>query len=317
MGTRQVPRTYQVIPFEVRGTSVTLQEEEMKRFGVIGHPIAHSLSPLLHNTAFSLLGLDCSYEAFDIDPASLPAAIREFKDQGIAGLNVTIPHKESMLSLVDELTDEARAVGAVNTVTFGGSRVQGDNTDVYGVAASLEQYRQEIRDRIVVLIGAGGSARAIIYALIDRFAPAEIAIANRTRRRAQELIADIEPYAKKTKLRAISGSDEDLELLMPSASLVINATPVGMFPLVDHSPIGDQISFHPDQVVLDLIYTPLETRFLSLASKCGARTISGLEMFLHQGARSFEIWLGRQMPLEQIRPVILNQLQTRQTTSKP
>ena len=133
----------------------------MKRFGVIGHPIAHSLSPLLHNTAFSLLGLDCSYEAFDIDPASLPAVIRDFKDQGFAGLNVTIPHKESMLSLVDELTDEARAVGAVNTVTFGSSRVQGDNTDVYGVVASLEQYRQEIRDRSVVLIGAGGSARSM------------------------------------------------------------------------------------------------------------------------------------------------------------
>jgi len=289
----------------------------MKRFGVIGHPIAHSLSPLLHNTAFSLLGLDCSYEAFDIDPASLPAAIREFKDKGIAGLNVTIPHKESMLSLVDELTDEARAVGAVNTVTFGGSRVQGDNTDVYGVAASLEQYRQEICDRIVILIGAGGSARAITYALIDRFAPADIVIANRTRRRAQELIADIEPYAKKTTLRAISVSDEDLDRLMPSASLVINSTPVGMFPLVDHSPIGDRLSFHQNQVVLDLIYTPLETRFLSLASKCGARTISGLEMFLHQGARSFEIWLGRQMPLEQIRPVILNQLLTRQSIAKP
>jgi shikimate dehydrogenase len=289
----------------------------MKRFGVIGQPIAHSLSPLLHNTAFSLLGLDCSYEAFNIDPASLPAAIREFKDQGFVGLNVTIPHKESLLFLVDELSDEAKAVGAVNTVTLSGGRIRGDNTDVYGVAASLEQYRSEIRDRIVVLIGAGGSARAITYALIDRFAPAEIVIANRTQRRAQDLIADVEPYAKKTSLRAISVSDEDLDRLMPSASVVINATPIGMFPLVDHSPIGDRISFHPNQVVLDLIYTPLETRFLSLASKCGARTISGLEMFLHQGARSFEIWLGRRMPLEQIRPVILNQLHTRKTTAKP
>ncbi|MDP2886598.1 MAG: shikimate dehydrogenase [Ignavibacteria bacterium] len=289
----------------------------MKRFGVIGQPIAHSLSPLLHNTAFSLLGLDCSYEAFDIDPASLPAAIREFKDQGFVGLNVTIPHKESMLSLVDELTDEAKAVGAVNTVTLSGGRIRGDNTDVYGVAASLEQYRSEIRDRIVVLIGAGGSARAITYALIDRFAPAEIVIANRTQRRAQDLIADVEPYAKKTSLRAISVSDENLDRLMPSASVVINATPVGMFPLVDHSPIGDKAGFHSGQIVMDLIYTPLETRFLSLASKCGARTISGLEMFLHQGARSFEIWLGRQLPLEQIRPVILNQLHTRKTTAKP
>jgi len=282
----------------------------MKRFGVIGHPIAHSLSPLLHNTAFSLLGLDCSYEAFDIEPSSLGAAIRDFKERGFLGLNITIPHKEAIVGFIDEQSNESKAVGAINTVIFDGDRIRGDNTDVYGIKASLDKYRPQIHEQLAIVIGAGGSARATTYALCDKFAPVEIVIANRNEERAKELIADLKTYAKQTSLRAVSLHGAEFDTLLPQATAVINATSVGMYPGVDQSPIGDEASFHSGQIVMDLIYTPLETRFLSLASKCGARTISGLEMFLHQGARSFEIWLGRQMPLEQIRPVILNQLLT-------
>jgi shikimate dehydrogenase len=287
----------------------------MKRFGVIGHPIAHSLSPLLHNTAFSLLGLDCSYEAFDIEPSSLGAGIREFKGLGFLGLNVTIPHKEAIVEFVDEQSDESKAAGAVNTVIFDGDRIRGDNTDVYGVAASLENYRSQIQQQMAVVIGAGGSARAIVYALCDRFAPAEIVIANRSEERAKELIADLKPHAKQTSLRSISLPSAKLDGVVEQATAVINATSVGMYPAVNESPIGDQARFHQGQIVMDLIYTPLETRFLNQASRCGARTISGLEMFLHQGARSFEIWLGRQMPVEQLRPVILNELKSRHTSA--
>jgi shikimate dehydrogenase len=289
----------------------------MKRFGVLGHPIGHSLSPLLHNTAFSLLGLDCSYEAFDVESSSLGAAIRDLKERGFLGLNVTIPHKEAIVEFVDEQSDESKAVGAVNIVTFKGDRIRGDNTDIDGVEASLQKYRPQIHEQLAVVIGAGGSARAIIYALCNRFAPAEIVIANRSEERAQELIADLKTHARQTSLRAVSLHGPDFASLLLQATAVINATSVGMYPGVDQSPIGDEAGFHSGQIVMDLIYTPLETRFLSLASKCGARTISGLEMFLHQGARSFEIWLDSQMPLEQIRPVILNQLHTRHTSAKP
>jgi shikimate dehydrogenase len=287
----------------------------MKRFGVIGHPIAHSLSPLLHNTAFSLLGLECNYEAFDIEPSSLGEAVRDFKARGFLGLNVTIPHKEALVRFVDEQSDESRAVGAINTVIFDGDRIRGDNTDVYGVAKSLEIYRSEIYRRAAVVIGAGGSARAIIYALCDRFAPAEIVIANRSEERTKELIADLKPHTKQTSLRSIPLPSPELDGVIEQAAAVINATSVGMYPALGESPIGDQAKFRSGQVVMDLIYTPLETRFLSQASRCGARTISGLEMFLHQGARSFEIWLGRQMPLDQLRPVILNELKSRHTSA--
>lgn len=289
----------------------------MKRFGVIGHPVAHSLSPLLHNTAFSLLGLeDCSYEAIDIPPASLGEAIRDFKRQGFLGLNVTIPLKEVILEFVDEQSDESSAVGAVNTLTFNGDRVRGDNTDVYGVAASIQKYRPQINGKLAIVIGAGGSARAITYALCDRFAPAEIVIANRSSERAMGLIKDLKPRTKQASLRAVALSGSEFGELLSRAAVVINATPVGMYPAVDLSPISDQAIFHSDQIVMDLIYTPLETRFLSQASRRGARTINGLEMFLHQGERSFEIWLGRQMPVEQLRPVIANELRLRHSSAK-
>jgi shikimate dehydrogenase len=288
----------------------------MKRFGVIGHPIAHSLSPLLHNTAFSLLGLDCGYEAFDVEPSSLAAAMREFKEQGFLGLNVTIPHKEAIVEFVDEQSDESKAVGAVNTIIFDGDRIRGDNTDVYGVAATLEKYGPQIHGQVAFVIGAGGSARAIIYALCDRFAPAEIVIANRSEERTKELITDLKPHAKQISLRSISLSSSSLNGVIAQATAVINATSVGMYPAVNESPIGDKASFHSGQIVMDLIYTPLETMFLNQASRCGARTISGLEMFLYQGARSFEIWLGRQMPLEQLRPVILHELRSRHTSAQ-
>ena len=288
----------------------------MKRFGVIGHPIAHSLSPLLHNTAFGLLGLECSYESFDVEPVSLRTIVSDLKSRDFAGLNVTIPHKEKIVALVDDLSEESKLVGAVNTLSFNGNRIRGDNTDVYGIAATLRPYGGEIRDRLVLLVGAGGSARAIVYALIDQYSPAEIVFANRSPERAAELMRDFGPRAKGTSLRSITMEGHDIDSVISRACLIVNATPVGMYPAVDESPLSDQTKFQPGQIVMDTIYTPLETNLLAKARACGARTISGLEMFLHQGARSFEIWLDRQMPLDRLRQVILDELKIRSTSSK-
>ncbi len=286
----------------------------MKRFGVIGQPIAHSLSPLLHNTAFSLLELDCRYDAIVVEPSSLPSALRDFKSREFAGLNVTIPHKETIVSLVDELSDEAKAVGAVNTLSFTNDRVRGDNTDVYGIAQSLDAFRKDFDQQAVLVLGAGGSARATTFALLTRFSPAEITVANRGLTRARDLVAHFDRYTKGTRLRALPLAHETIGRAVERASLIINATPVGMFPSVEGSPVDEKVRFHSGQTVLDLIYTPLQTRFLDSAARDGARTISGLEMFLYQGARSFELWLGLQMPVDDVRPVILNELNKRESS---
>jgi shikimate dehydrogenase len=284
----------------------------MKRFGVIGHPVAHSLSPLMHTTAYALLGLECTYDSFDIDPESLPEALKDFGDRGFCGLNVTIPHKESVSKQMHELSDEARAVGAVNTILFEKGRTRGDTSDVYGVAASLEPYRTSIHKERVLVLGAGGTSRAIVYALLTRFSPSEVIVANRNHVRADELVSHFQPYAKGIILEASPADQATLNHLAADARLIINATSIGMSPAVDASPIGEWAHFHPEQIVFDLIYTPFETKLLTSARRGGARTISGLEMFLHQGARSFELWLGEKMPVEQIRPVIENELKNRQ-----
>jgi len=288
----------------------------MKRFGVIGHPVAHSLSPLMHNTAYSLLGLECTYEAFDVAPESLPEALKDFVNRGFCGLNVTIPHKESVSKQMHELSDEARAVGAVNTILFESGRLRGDNTDVYGVTASLEPFRSSFQKEKVLVLGAGGTTRAIIYALLSRFNPSEIVIANRNHARADELVRHFQPYAKAITLRASPADQATLGHLATDARLIINSTSIGMSPAIDASPIGDWVDVNSKQIVFDLIYTPLETKLLALARRSGARTISGLEMFLHQGARSFELWLGKKMPVDQIRPVIENKSKNRQQDNR-
>lgn len=284
----------------------------MKRFGVIGHPVAHSLSPLMHNTAYSLLGLDCTYESLDIAPEMLSDALKDFVNKGFCGLNVTIPHKERVLLQMHELSDEARVVGAVNTIRFESGRLRGENTDVYGVEASLEPYRTSLHGERVLLLGAGGTSRAIMYALLTRFSPAEIVVANRNRARAEELVSHFQPHAKSIALRSSPADENTISQLVSDARLIINATSIGMSPAIDASPIGEGAHFHSTQIVFDLIYTPLATKLLTFAGRSGARTISGLEMFLHQGARSFELWLGKTMPVEQIRPVIENELKNRQ-----
>ena len=284
----------------------------MKRFGVIGHPIAHSLSPLMHNTAYAQLGLDCTYDSFDIAPESLSEALKDFANRGFCGLNVTIPHKEAVLKHVHELSDEAKAVGAVNTILFESGRLRGDNSDVYGVATSLEPYRTLLHGEKVLLLGAGGTSRAIIFALLTRYSPAEIVVANRNHARADELVRHFQPYAKGIALDASSADRTTLSHLVADARLIINATSIGMSPASDASPIGEWAHLHSKQIVFDLVYTPFETKLLTFAQRGGARTISGLEMFLHQGARSFELWLGKKMPVDQIRPVIENELKNRQ-----
>jgi shikimate dehydrogenase len=282
----------------------------MKQFGVIGHPIAHSLSPLMHNTAFALLGLDCTYQACDVPGGALADALEGFKCEEFVGLNVTIPHKEAVLDLLDEVDPEAGAIGAVNTIAFEGARLIGHNTDAYGVLKSLEPFRAQIVGDTALLLGAGGAARAVSYVLLTHFFPSELVIANRSEQRAQDLAAQCKALSANTTINAMSLADSKVRQIIERSSLVINATSVGMTPSVDESPIHDDVPFHTGQIVMDLIYTPLETNFLKIASGRGARTISGLEMFIHQGARSFEIWTGQQMPVDRIRSVLAQRLKT-------
>ncbi|MFO1150177.1 MAG: shikimate dehydrogenase [Alsobacter sp.] len=252
---------------------------------VIGHPIRHSRSPLIHGHWLSAYGLQGSYDKVDVAPGDLAAFLRAMPEQGYVGCNVTVPHKEAAFALVDAATDRARMLGAVNTLWFERGRLHGDNTDVLGFLshadASVPHWDREVGCALV--LGAGGAARGVVAGLLER-GVGRVVVANRTSARAAALAAQfdsrVEPHGW-----------DGLRPLLGAADLLVNTTSLGMQgqpPLaVDLSPMK------PDAIVDDIVYVPLETDLLRQARQHGLRTIDGLGMLLHQAAPGFEHWFGR------------------------
>lgn len=278
----------------------------MKHFAVIGHPIGHSLSPLMHNTAFKLLGMDCQYEMLDIESASLKQAIEQFREPKWGGFNVTIPHKEAIIPLLDDVVPEARAVGAVNTVVNCNNKLIGYNTDVIGVERSLYLDQKKIEGKMCVIMGSGGVARSVAYVLTQNIKPKAITFSALFPEQAYALIKSID--SKTVQFNVIHCTDSGLETAIKDSTLIVNATDVGMFPKVLDSPLPNTNWLSNKHIVFDLIYRPLITRLQSDAKTAGAKTIDGLGMFIHQGAAAFQLWTGKEMPLGQIRQVLEHKL---------
>jgi 3-dehydroquinate dehydratase / shikimate dehydrogenase len=280
-------RVYRLGPGQRRGANRLTRRTRV--YGVIGDPIGHSLSPLLHNAAFADSRVDAVYLPFHVrDLRDFLSAVAPF---GIAGFSVTLPHKESILRYLDECDPLAADVGAVNTVVVRSGRLYGYNTDYVGVLKSIER-RVPLKLSRVLLFGAGGSARAAAFALAR--AGAAVCVCARRPARARALA------------RAVGGEVADRrELPRESFDAIVNCTPVGMYP-------GGGSPLKPGelncQVVMDLIYRPRKTELLRLAERRGIATISGVEMFLLQGAAQFEIWTGRRAPVEAMRRALLGAL---------
>lgn len=270
----------------------------MKRYAIIGHPVSHALSPRLHTAAFRALGLDCTYEAIDIAPDELPRGLQSLRDEGFAGFNVTVPHKEAVLSLLDGVDEAARKVGAVNTVINNAGKLLGTNTDVFGFTKLAEPFADAINRHPVAVLGAGGSARAVLFGLTSAFTPARITILNRTIERAERLASEFTTEAVVVKPEPLF--QDELEATIHEASVVVNTTSVGMKPFVDATPLED-VKLKGGQVIIDLIYTPPETALLKAARAAGATGANGLDMLLHQAAGAFRLWTGKEMPMEEVR----------------
>ncbi|WP_439025596.1 shikimate dehydrogenase [Haloarchaeobius sp. DT45] len=259
----------------------------MQVFGLVGNPVGHSLSPPMHEAAYECHGMDARYVTFEPEPAALETAIEGAEALGISGLNVTIPFKQDVLSLVepDELADR---IGAVNTIDFSGDQPTGHNTDADGARRALEEQGDaELDGATAVVVGAGGAGRAVAFALAD--AGSTVHVVNRTVERATALAADV-PGASGHGLDALMD-------LVPDADVLVNATSVGMEE--DASPVP-QTALHGNLVVLDAVYSPLETRLLRDAADCGATTVDGAWMLLYQGAIAFERWTGRDAPITEM-----------------
>jgi shikimate dehydrogenase len=258
--------------------------ERPKAF-VVGHPIEHSRSPLIHGYWLRQHGIDGAYERVDVSPELFPAFLNGLADRGYRGGNVTIPHKEAAYRIAGELTDRARRLEAVNTLWLEGGRLHGDNTDIRGYVAHLDQtlgagWEQGIGCALV--LGAGGAARAVAAGLLDR-GIGRVVVANRTLARAEELVG-LSPQ----RVAAVPWSE--IEAHLQRASLLVNTTSLGMAgqPALDL----DLRAMAPDAVVSDIVYVPLETPLLAAARRRGLRTVDGLGMLLHQAVPGFERWFG-------------------------
>ncbi|GGG11086.1 shikimate dehydrogenase [Paenibacillus abyssi] len=272
-------------------------------FAVIGDPIRHSKSPLMMNRAFRETGINGIYTAFHVTSARLGEFIAGVRAMGIRGVNVTIPHKLDIMRHLDHLDASAEAIGAVNTIVNDNGRLTGYNTDGLGYVRSLkEEAEPELSGKRIVLLGAGGAARGILYAL-SKENPQRITVANRTVERAQALAGDFRRYAEVAAV-----SNEMLEQVCGEADIVINTTSVGMYPKVDELPVNIEW-LRPGAVASDLIYNPLTTRYLHEAKLRGCKIHGGLGMFIYQGAYAFEYWTGTPAPVSAMRESVLESLQ--------
>lgn len=276
--------------------------------GLFATPSEHSISPLIHNTAFQALNIDAVYLAFEVGKETLPQAIQTIRDFKMLGVNLSMPNKRLAIKYVDELSQSARLSGAINTISNDNGKLIGDNTDGSGFMRSLEEASIDIIGKKITLLGTGGAAMAIIaQAALDGVR--EIAVYNRRNKSYKEIEEKLS-YIGQNTATIISFNDlEDEERLamdVGESSLLVNATSVGMKPMEKKSPINNFSIIREDLLVYDIIYTPRETELLKQAKAKGAKTMNGLGMLLYQGAEAFEKWTNKEMPIEEVEKIIKN-----------
>jgi shikimate dehydrogenase len=270
-----------------------------KRVVLIGHPVAHSLSAAMQQAGFDKLGIDAHYELWDKSPAELAAALAELRTEDFLGANVTIPHKERVVPLIDRLTDEAQATGAVNTITKEGKKLVGHNTDVPGFKVALDKLvGKQKMPRHAVVLGAGGGARAVVYGLI-REGFQRVIVFNRHLHRGEQMVKHFGRSSSHMDLRAMPWHESIIEAELSKAKVLVNATSIGL--ATDESPVPAEI-LTPDLLVLDLIYR--DTQLLRDAHKAGCATSDGGLMLLHQGAAAFSLWTGQPAPLDEMQAAL-------------
>jgi shikimate dehydrogenase len=266
-------------------------DPKTKIYGLVGHPLEHTASPAIHNAAFRALGLNAVYLVFDIEPTVFEDAIKGLKALKVCGFNVTIPYKERIIPLLTHLDPSAVRVGAVNTVKLDGGSLIGYNTDVAGFLAPLLELNLKLNEITALILGAGGAAKACVRALLDAGCR-ELIVLNRSLERALNLSKQ---HGNRLKVGPLNG--ESLKEALSRATLVVNTTPVGMYPNVDESIIPKAL-LRSNLIVYDLVYRPPQTKLLKEAKEVGATTIPGYKMLLEQAAESFRIWTGLEPPKE-------------------
>ena len=274
--------------------------------GVIGDPIEHTLSPTIHNAAFSHLGLNFVFLAFHVKTADLENAIQGMRGLGIHGLNVTMPHKNKIISYLDEVDSTVQFLGSANTILNEDGKLSGFNTDGVGALNALKENSVDLSDKKVLLLGAGGAAKAIAFSFAQE--AGSLCILNRAPERAA-VLADALNRVFGTKIVGGALSPSAVKKSLQDADILVNATSVGMQPHVDQSLVSPQW-LKPNLTVMDIVYNPVETKLAKDAKVASAKVVSGVEMLIYQGAASFKIWTGKSAPIEVMRNATLTKLGT-------
>ena len=274
-----------------------------KLTGLLGSPVAHSKSPLMHNEAYKLLGLDYVYLCFDVPEKNLETAFEGLKKLNVAGFNCTMPDKTLMCSLVDELSPAAKIIGAVNTVVNKNGRFIGHNTDGTGYIKSLESYGHTIKNKKMTLLGAGGAASSIcVQAALDGARAIDVfSVKDAFWNKAEKMVSDINQNTDCSVKLIEIGNDDVLGNSLSDSDILTNATPVGMAPNIDGCLISTPDMLRSDLIVSDIVYNPLETKLYKMAKEKGCPVFNGLYMLLYQGAEAFKLWTGKDMPAEDIK----------------
>lgn len=277
-----------------------------QRLAVIGDPISHSLSPVLQNFLIRHFRLPFTYEALHVRLADLPAMMQRLCDGEFRGINVTIPHKQAVLSLLDVIDETAARIGAVNTIAVDNRKLVGYNTDGIGFRRSLEAENVLVEGKTVLVLGAGGAARAIVFALLQVNAR-KIFLSNRRAIHAEELIAAFAAYAGDGQLQYVPWSNRSSWMAANAPDIVVNATSIGMHPQIHELPLPNHV-FTPNLVAVDLVYNPLQTAFLQAAQAAGAKAINGLAMLIYQGVAALELWSKKQLDIHVIYSHLENEM---------
>ncbi|WP_457644396.1 shikimate dehydrogenase [Persephonella sp.] len=269
-------------------------------FGIFGYPVEHSKSPVFQNAAFSHLGINAVYLPFSVKPEDLKNAVEGIKALSIKGVNVTVPHKEEVLKYVDELSEEVRFIGASNTIKNIDGYLIAYNTDAYGFIQGLKELIDDISGKKVLVIGAGGASRAVVYGLVKEGVD-KIYISNRTPKRAEEIIKDFSKLSRFTEQILESLPLSNIEKVLKNVDIIVNTTSVGLRD--EDRPLFDYSKIEKRHIVVDIIYR--KTPLLEAAEEKGCLWQDGLPMLLYQGARSFEIWTGKKAPINIMKKALL------------
>ncbi|HKJ32445.1 MAG TPA: shikimate dehydrogenase [Balneolales bacterium] len=268
---------------------------------LFGYPVGHSLSPLMHNTAANYHGVELTYNALAVPHNEIIKIGHILNHKNFLGANITIPYKTEIIEFIDDMDEMARAIGAVNTIYRSDERLLGTNTDVYGFCLPIKEYEDDLANGDAIVFGTGGASRAIVYGL------GELGLQNIYMVSRNPDDKNIGSYASKAEIHMISY--DAWTYYAEDAVIIVNASPVGMEPNTGQSPVNDhEVQFLADKLGYDIVYKPMETKFIRQLKSVNGTGITGLDMLIYQGSRSFEIWTGKTFPIEQIRNLLVKHL---------